>query len=201
VNVAWYATRAAGMVAFLGLTASVLVGLLLAGRARLPRWPRFAVEDVHLFAGALTWTFVAAHIATLLLDDYIGFSLVDVLVPGASGYVRAATAIGVLAFWLLLAIGVSNRLRRVLPYAAWRRIHLLNFPVWLLALAHGIFGGTDTGTLWATAAYAVAAAGVAGAVAWRFLRPRHVEEWALLLWPATAAVVSCELVVALALVG
>lgn len=143
---------------------------------------------------------MAAHIATLLLDDYIGFSLVDVFVPGASGYARVATAIGVLAFWLL-AIGVSNRLRRVLPYATWRRIHLLNFAVWVLALAQGIFEGTDTGTIWATAAYAVATSAVAGAVAWRFLRPRHVEEWALLLWPATAAVVSCELVVALALVG
>lgn len=114
---------------------------------------------------------MAAHIATLLLDDYIGFSLVDVFVPGASGYARVATAIGVLAFWLL-AIGVSNRLRRVLPYATWRRIHLLNFAVWVLALAQGIFEGTDTGTIWATAAYAVATSAVAGAVAWRFLRPR-----------------------------
>ena len=201
MNVAWYATRAAGMVAFLALTASVVVGLVLAGRARVPRWPRFAVEDVHLFAGTLTWTFVAAHMTTLLVDDYIGFSIADLLVPGEAGYTRLATAIGVLAFWLLLAIGVGNRLRRVLPYTTWRRVHRLNFAVWLLALAHGILGGTDTGTAWATATYALATSAVAGATAWRLLRPRPIEEWALLLWPATAAVVSCELVVALSLVG
>ena len=58
VNLAWYVARSGGMVAFGLLTASVLLGILLAGRKTLPRWPRFAVEDVHRFAGTLTWTFI-----------------------------------------------------------------------------------------------------------------------------------------------
>jgi hypothetical protein len=36
-NYAWYAARAGGMLAFVLLTASVVVGLLLSGRARLDR--------------------------------------------------------------------------------------------------------------------------------------------------------------------
>lgn len=201
MNVAWYLTRAAGMVAFLGLTTSVLVGLSLAGRARVPRWPRFAVEDVHVFAGTLTWTFVAAHVLALLLDNFYSFSLADVLVPGAAPYRPLATAVGVVAAWLLLAIGVSNQLRRTMPHGVWRRIHYLNFAVWTLALAHGIAGGTDARSAWATVIYATAAGAVAGATAWRFLRARPIESWERSVWPAAAAIVSCELVVALSLLG
>jgi hypothetical protein len=71
--------------------------------------------------------------------------------------------------------------------------------VWGLALVHGISAGTDTGSAWATAAYAAAAAAVAGATAWRVLRARPLEAWELRLWPAAAAIVSCELVVAASL--
>src|SRR5262249_57747477 len=40
----WYAARAAGVVAYLLVSASVALGLALAGKQRLERWPRFAVQ-------------------------------------------------------------------------------------------------------------------------------------------------------------
>ena len=49
----WYAARAAGVVAYLLLSTMVVLGLALAGRDRLPGWPRFAIEDVHRFGGLL----------------------------------------------------------------------------------------------------------------------------------------------------
>ena len=51
-NYTWYMARAGGILAFVLLTASVVVGLLLSGRARLRSWPRFALEDVHRFGTA-----------------------------------------------------------------------------------------------------------------------------------------------------
>ena len=57
-NYAWYAARAGGMLAFVLLTASVVAGLLLSGRVRLGRWPRFALEDVHGFLGLLAGSFI-----------------------------------------------------------------------------------------------------------------------------------------------
>jgi len=48
----WYVARAGGILAYLLLSSSVVAGLLLSGRARLPRWLRFALEDVHRFLGA-----------------------------------------------------------------------------------------------------------------------------------------------------
>jgi sulfoxide reductase heme-binding subunit YedZ len=198
-NPAWYVARSGGMLAFALLTVTVLLGLLLAGRKTLPRWPRFAVEDVHRFANLLTWSFVGVHVVALLADTFIGFSLAEVLVPFASHYRPAATAAGVVGAELLAALAITNTYRKRLPYAVWRRAHYLNFGVWALALVHGVAAGTDTGAAWAIPLYVAAAASVACATAWRVLRLRTAGTWAARAWPAVAGVVAAECTVALVL--
>jgi sulfoxide reductase heme-binding subunit YedZ len=163
----WYLARASGIVAFVLLTIAVVVGLTLSGRAKLPNWPRFAVDDVHRFAGLLTGAFVALHVLTLFVDSYLPFSLTQLVVPGTSSYRPLATAIGVVAAELLLALAITNHYRKRLSYGFWRRAHYLNFAVWGLALLHGIFAGTDRGAPWADVLYGSSAAAVAGFVAWR----------------------------------
>jgi methionine sulfoxide reductase heme-binding subunit len=163
----WYTARAGGMLSFALLTASVVLGLTLSGRARLKHWPRFAVEDVHRFAGLLAGAFVGIHVLALLLDSYVPFSLSQILVPGTASYRPLPTALGVVALELLAALAVANRYRKRLSYRFWRRAHYLEFGVWGLALVHGITSGTDSGTGWALAVYALAAGTVAGLVVWR----------------------------------
>ena len=163
----WYTARAGGMLAFALLTASVVLGLVLSGRARLPRWPRFAVEDVHRFAGLLAGTFVGIHVLALLLDTYVPFSLSQILVPGTASYRPLATALGVVGLELLAALALANRYRKRLSYRFWRRTHYLNFAVWALALVHGVASGTDSGTPWAVGLYALAAGAVGGLLVWR----------------------------------
>jgi sulfoxide reductase heme-binding subunit YedZ len=195
VTFTWYLVRAGGLVAFALLTCSVLAGLLLSGRARLSGCPRFAVEDVHRFLGLLAGCFVALHVLALLVDSYLPFSLVSLVVPGAAPYRPLATAIGVVALELLAAVALTNRFRRRLPYRFWRRAHSATFAVWGLALAHGLAAGTDARDAWALAVFATAAAAVAAAAVWRAV-PRTSRG---LLWPVAAAVVGVEVVVALAL--
>jgi predicted ferric reductase len=166
-TVDWYAARAAGVVAYLLVSSTVAPGLLLAGKERLDRWPRFAVEDVHRFAGLLTGTFVSPHVLTLFVDSYVPFSLTQFVLLGASSYRPLSTALGVVAAELLLALAITNRYRKRLSYRFWRRAHYLNFAVWGLALFHGIFAGTDRVALWADLLYGCSAAAVAGFVAWR----------------------------------
>jgi sulfoxide reductase heme-binding subunit YedZ len=177
-NPAWYVARAGGVLAFALLTVTVLLGLLLAGRKTLPRWPRFAIEDVHRFANLLTWSFVGVHVLALLADTFIGFSPVEVLVPFASHYRPAATAAGVVGAELLAALAITNAYRNRLPHAVWRRAHYLNFGVWALALVHGVAAGTDTAAAWAIALYVAAAASVTCVTAWRVLRLRSAGAWA-----------------------
>jgi methionine sulfoxide reductase heme-binding subunit len=168
-NYAWYAARAGGILAFVLLTASVVIGLLLSGHARLQRWPRFALEDVHGFVGLLAGSFILLHGAALLVDSYLPFSLRNLLVPGTAPYRPLAVAAGVIAAELLAALAITNRFRKALPHPFWRRAHYLNFAVWALALVHGITAGTDTRSLWAIVIYLTTAAVVGGLTAARFV--------------------------------
>jgi len=198
VNVAWYVARAGGLVSFGLLTLAVLAGVLLAGRARFADWPRFAIEDVHRFLGLLAGTFLGVHVLGLLADGYLGLPLSALLVPGLSSYRPLATALGVVGAELLLALAVTNRLRGRLAYPTWRRLHMLNFAVWILALAHGITAGTDSDTSWAITVYLLASGSVAGACVWRLLRVYRAPAWAIAIWTGTASIVAAELVLALA---
>jgi len=163
----WYLARASGIVAFVLLTIAVVLGLTLSGRAKLRYWPRFAIEDVHRFAGLLTGTFISLHVLTLFVDSYLPFSLMQLVVPGASTYRPLSTALGVVAAELLLALTITNRYRKRMSYRFWRRAHYLNFAIWGLALSHGIAVGTDRAAPWALALYIGAAATVTGLIAWR----------------------------------
>ena len=171
MTVTWYVVRASGVVAFAVLTSSVALGLLMSGRARSARWPRFALEDIHGFAGLVGGVFIALHGLALLVDSYLPFTAFQLVIPGTAPYRPLATAAGVIAAELLVALALTNRLRRQIPHHLWRRAHYLNFAVWLLALVHGLTAGADTGTAWAEVLYTLCAATVAGLTVWRLLGP------------------------------
>jgi sulfoxide reductase heme-binding subunit YedZ len=169
--IVWYVARAGGILAYVLLSGSVILGLLLSGRTKLPGWPRFAVEDIHRFVGLLAGTFIAIHVGALLVDSYMPFSLANILVPGTAAYRPVAVALGVIAAELLAALALTNRYRKALSHRFWRRAHHLNFAVWLLALVHGIAAGSNRATVWALALYIGTASVVAGLTASRFAGP------------------------------
>lgn len=163
----WYAARAAGVVAYVLLTAGVSLGLALSAPRPLERWPRFALEELHRFAGILVGIFVALHVATIAIDDYLRFSVAAIVVPFAASYRPVWTGLGVVAAELLLALAVTNRLRRRMPYRRWRRLHYANFAVWGAATLHGLAAGTDRGTWWLLGLQAASAAVVGAGLARR----------------------------------
>jgi len=166
----WYAARAGGVVAYLLVSASVLAGILLAGKKKVPGLPRFAVEDVHRFLGLLAGLFIAVHVGSVFLDTVVPFSVTQILVPFSAGYRPLATGLGVVAMELLVAVAITNRLRSRLPYRVWRRAHYATLAVWLLATVHGILSGTDRSQTWLLALYGATVALVAVAMALRFGR-------------------------------
>ena len=106
MNTAWYVARAGGMVAYVLLTMTVVIGLTMSGKAKLTRWPRFAVEDVHRFAGLATWSFIGVHVLALIVDNYLSFSVADLMIPAP--YRPLATSLGVVALELLAALALAN---------------------------------------------------------------------------------------------
>jgi DMSO/TMAO reductase YedYZ heme-binding membrane subunit len=168
----WYTARAAGIVAYLLLTGVVLVGLTLSGQVHLRRWPKFAVTDVHRFGGLLVGAFVSIHVATIAIDSYTPFSFTQLLVPLTSHYRPIWTSLGIVGAELLVALAITNTLRRRIPYRWWRRIHVLNFVVWGGATLHAIGAGTDTRSTWMVFLYIAAVSSVLAALAWRVARRR-----------------------------
>ena len=168
----WYTARAAGVGAYVLLTGVVLLGLTVSGRARLPRWPAFALTDVHRFASLLVGVFLSVHVLAIGLDTYTRFSIAQLFVPGASSYRPLWVALGIVAAELLLAIAVTNLLRKKIPYRWWKRAHILNFVVWAASAGHLLGAGTDSGAAWLRTLTMASIGAVLGAAVWRVVQRR-----------------------------
>jgi predicted ferric reductase len=139
----WYVARAGGLVAYGLLAASVLWGLAVSTRL-LGRWPAPGwALDLHRYLGSLALTFTGIHLAALLLDSYIQFDLLDLLVPFTAGWRPGAVAWGVVALYLLVAVQATSLARRRLPHRLWRRIHLAAFPLLVASTGHLLTAGSD----------------------------------------------------------
>ena len=172
MNVSWYAARAAGLVAWTLSGASVVLGLVMATSAFGRRPTRAWKLDLHRYLGTLAVAFTGVHVGAILVDSFVHFSLVDVLVPFASAWHPAAVAGGVVALWLLVAVEVTSLLRHRMNLRTWHRVHLLSFPLFALATVHGLAAGTDaSGRLAAWAVLGVLAA-IAFVATIRVLEPR-----------------------------
>jgi methionine sulfoxide reductase heme-binding subunit len=168
--VAWLLARAAGLVAFGLLTASVWLGLAMSTRSVRPRWrPRLLG-----WHRTLAWTglaMIGLHVGALLADPTLHFGAASVLVPFASTWRPAAVAAGVVAGWLALALAASFRMRKLIGQKGWRRLHYASFAAFLLALCHALASGTDLAGLGGPIVAVVAGGPVLFGVLLRILAP------------------------------
>ncbi len=118
----------------------------------------------------LTIASVGLHVLALLLDEYIGLSPRQVLVPFTSEYRPVAVALGILALYGLIAVYGSFYIKSWIGHRGWRAIHYGTFGVFALASYHGILSGTDTGKPWMLGLYLGAVVSVLGLLIYRFVR-------------------------------
>jgi sulfoxide reductase heme-binding subunit YedZ len=144
----WYATRAAGLVALLLLTATTALGLMTAGRLSGGRWPRFLVVGLHRNISLLALVFLSLHIGTTIVDSYVSIGPQDAVVPFLSGYHRFWLGLGVIASDTLIAVSVTSLLRQRIGHSFWRVVHWGGYLCWPVALAHGLGIGTDHSKTW-----------------------------------------------------
>ena len=122
-------------------------GLVLATRStRRPVTPS-RLLDLHKFLGTLSIVFVAVHVIALWADSYVYFGPSEVFVPMASSYRPAATAWGIVAAYLLVAIQSTSWLMRYMPRKVWHGVHLTSFLLFGFATLHGFTAGADAGNL------------------------------------------------------
>ena len=142
----WYMARAGGLLSWGLLAAAVLWGLALRSRILGSR-PRPAwLLDLHRYLAGVAVVFVGVHVGAILLDGYVHFDLVQVLIPFTSTWHPGAVAWGIVALYLLLAVELTSLLRAHLSRRVWRRVHYLSFPLFVFATVHALTAGTDRGT-------------------------------------------------------
>lgn len=174
----WILIRATGMSAVVLLTASMVLGLMMSLRMRPKRWPAVVTNDIHQFVTSLALWVTGAHLALLVVDNVSGIGLRDLVIPFLASSQRIAMGVGTIAVLALAVVWVSSINRAKIGHSRWRTIHYTAFLAYVMAIAHGIFGGTDTSQMWAWPVYA-ASVGIVGWLTMKRIRtarehePRH----------------------------
>ena len=144
----WLAARASGLVALALVTASVGLGLTMAGKlARRPGLGRklMAAHEHTALAGLIA---IAVHGITLLGDPWLKPGLSGVTVPFTIGYQPLFTGMGIIGGYLAALLGLSFYARRRIGARLWRKAHRLTIAVYALAVVHTVGAGTDASTPW-----------------------------------------------------
>jgi methionine sulfoxide reductase heme-binding subunit len=166
-QVLWFATRGAGAVSQLMLTASVCLGLVTVTRFAHPEWPRFFNYEMHRRISLLSIVFLAIHILAAVFDPFTKLGLAAAIVPLASSYRPVQVALGVVALYLFIALILTSLLRKHIGQRLWRLVHWTSYAMWPLAMAHGFTAGTDGLAPWMLVIDAVCVLAVAASLVWR----------------------------------
>jgi predicted ferric reductase len=144
VQLWWYVTRASGIVAYLLLWFSMVLGLAVTSKYLDRLLDRVFTYDFHQFISLLSIAFVVLHVAVLLLDRYLPYSLWQILIPFISPYRPIWVGVGVIGFYLTLLVTITFYIRNRIGNRAFRLIHVLSLVGYLGATLHGIYAGTDS---------------------------------------------------------
>jgi sulfoxide reductase heme-binding subunit YedZ len=144
VQAFWYVTRAAGLIAYLLLWLSTAWGLAVSSKIFDPVLNRPFTYDFHQFLSLLAIGFIVLHVAVLLADRYLPFTLSEILVPFTAPYRPLWVGVGVIGLYLTLLVTVTFYIRRWIGAKTFRVIHLASFLAYVSAALHGLFAGTDS---------------------------------------------------------
>ncbi|HEV2581319.1 MAG TPA: ferric reductase-like transmembrane domain-containing protein, partial [Ktedonobacteraceae bacterium] len=173
-SVTWDVARAGGFTAYILLALAVAIGLALTMQLQSPSiWPRIVNSELHNFVTLLALVFTTIHVLAVTIDPFTNFGLNEVLIPFVSHYRPIWMALGIVALYLGLAIGLSTWVRPLIGYSWWRRLHVLTLVVFALVTVHGIATGSDTQSWWGFGIYAACIALIAGLLIRRLLVPAN----------------------------
>jgi sulfoxide reductase heme-binding subunit YedZ len=170
---AWYAARAAGMLAYVLAATSVVFGIATSTKLGSRLLGKSNVADVHRSLSLLCLLAIGAHTLFLGLDHYANFTLSELFIPFVTWYRPIWTSLGIIAAYLAFAVYVSFYLRPVIGYRAWRSFHYLAFAVFGMGTVHGMLAGTDTHSSWVLGIYAVSTLAVVVMLAYRISVRKH----------------------------
>ena len=140
----WYVTRSAGIIAYLLLWFSMVWGLAVPSKLLNPILEQTFTVDFHEFISLLSIGFTLLHIFVLMIDRYLPYTPLQILVPFLSPYRPFWVGLGVIAFYISLLVTVTFYLRSNIGAKTFRSIHVLSLLGYLGVTLHGLYAGTDS---------------------------------------------------------
>jgi predicted ferric reductase len=144
VQIWWYVTRSAGIVAYLLLWFSTVWGLAVPSKLLNPVLEQTFTFDFHEFISLLSLGFVLLHVLVLTIDRFLPYSIFQILIPFLSPYRPFWVGMGVLGFYISLLVTVTFYLRSKIGAKTFRSIHVLSLLGYLGVTLHGLYAGTDS---------------------------------------------------------
>jgi DMSO/TMAO reductase YedYZ heme-binding membrane subunit len=133
----------AGVLALIGLTASVAVGLVATDRIVMSPGHRVMAQAVHRAVSFAALAFLVIHIVTEILAQRS--HAIDAVVPFLSPYRTFYIGLGTIASDLILLIVITSMFRKRFTAHAkawrWRAIHYSAYLAFVLGVLHGLLGG------------------------------------------------------------
>ena len=160
----------AGVLALVGLTGSVLLGLVATDRIVMTPGHRVMAQAVHRALSFGTLAFLIIHIVTEILAQRS--HAIDAVVPFLSPYRTFYIGLGTIASDLIVLLVVTSILRKRFTAHGkawrWRAIHYTSYVAFVFGVLHGLLGGR-TAKPYVDWSYGFAIAVVALGLAVRFL--------------------------------
>ncbi|MCL4559623.1 MAG: ferric reductase-like transmembrane domain-containing protein [Chloroflexi bacterium] len=144
VQAFWYMTRSAGLMAYFLLFLSSAWGLAVSSKILDNILHRTFTYDFHQFLSLLAVGFIFLHVVVLMMDQYLPFSIAQVLVPFIDPYRPLWVGIGIISFYLTILVTITFYLRSRIGMKTFRSIHGLSLVAYLGSTVHGFFSGTDS---------------------------------------------------------
>lgn len=155
----------AGVCALVGMSITVMLGVLAAERTLLGIRHRVVAQAVHRAASLAAMAFLVAHIFVKVLAGHA--SVADSVVPRAD-----SVGMGTFAFDLFVIVMITGVLRAWFAAGSrpwlWRVMHAFSYLAWPISIAHGLTAGRSAAP-WVVWGYALSLAAVGLAVLSRVL--------------------------------
>jgi len=149
----WYVARAAGLAAYGLMFLIVMLGTGMTTSYIYHYINPVKAWVIHKYLSLALGLTLLAHIIALSLDKFINFTWLDILIPFSSDYKPLFLSAGIMAFYLLLVVIFTSLFFRLKYKKSWRGVHYTVYPLFILSLIHGIYTGTDSGTIWMQTVY------------------------------------------------
>ena len=133
----------AGVLALVGLTGSVLLGLLATDRIVMTPGHRVMAQAVHRAFSFGTLAFLIIHIVTEILAQRS--HVIDAVIPFLSPYRTFYIGLGTIASDLIVLLVVTSIVRKRFTEHGkawrWRAIHYASYVAFVFGVLHGLLGG------------------------------------------------------------